>query len=337
MSVETYAPSSSPPAKTTDNNSLNIPSHGVRNPRISLRQWRVLQAVVDCGGFAQASGFLHLSQSAISYALAKLQEQLGVPILEIKGRKAQLTEMGHAMVERSRHLIQQANEIEAFACAMEQGWEPEIRLAINSTFPPGLLMHALKMFTRTGKGTQVVLNDMPCVGIGKALQQGKVDLAISAQVPMGFLGNPLMEVEYVAVVCPGHPLLSLGKAVTAADLERVKQIVIRDFESPEKRNGIGQRLYQGPRWDVAHFDMAVAAVREGLGFAWLLKHRIQELLSQGALVPLPLLGGNINKVTLHLIYGITISSNPGPAVSHLIDVLHNVTAGERPNPYSAAA
>ena len=51
-------------------------------PRTTLEQWRVLQAIVDAGGFAQAAQELHRSQSSVSYAIARLQEQVGVPLLE---------------------------------------------------------------------------------------------------------------------------------------------------------------------------------------------------------------------------------------------------------------
>ena len=59
----------------------------------SLEQWKAFQAVIDYGGFAQAAAALHRSQSAISYSVNRLQEQLGVRLLEISGRKAQLTEI----------------------------------------------------------------------------------------------------------------------------------------------------------------------------------------------------------------------------------------------------
>jgi DNA-binding transcriptional LysR family regulator len=285
--------------------------------------------VVDYGGFAQASEFLHLSQSAISYTIAKLQEQLGVPLLKIEGRKAHLTEMGCAILECSRHLIKKANEIEAFASALERGWEPEIRLVVDFAFPPRLLMQALGKFANTGNGTSVLLSEVPDSGMEALLRQGSVDLAISAQVPMGFLGVPLMEIEYVAVTSPGHALLSRGEEITIADLERATQIVIRDFETPERRNGAGQWLYQGTSWNVAHLDLAVAAVREGHGFAWLLKYRIQALLEQGLLAPLPLRGGHVCKSTLHLIHGGHRSSNPGPAVSHLVEILRGEIADGR--------
>jgi len=300
-----------------------------RKPRISLGQWRILQAVVDYGGFSHASEVLHLSQSAISYSLAKLQEQLGVPLLEIEGRKAHLTKMGRAVLERSRQLTKKANEIEAFAATLERGWEPEIRLAVDFSFPADLLMHALGTFARSGNGTTVQLREIPDLSMAELLRQGDADLAISAQLPKGFLGDPLMEVEYIAVAVPGHPLFSHRKTITKADLEETTQIVIYDFETPERRNGAGQWLHHGPCWYVARFEMAVAAVREGHGFAWLLKHRIQDLLDQRELMPLPLRGGHIRKATLYLIYGGYRADNPGPAVCHLAEVLRNVIPDRR--------
>lgn len=47
----------------------------MKAPRVTLDQWRTLQAVVDHGGFAQAAEALHRSQSSISYTVARMQEQ----------------------------------------------------------------------------------------------------------------------------------------------------------------------------------------------------------------------------------------------------------------------
>ena len=66
----------------------------MKAPRVTLDQWRTLQAVVDHGGFAQAAEALHRSQSSVSYTVARMQEQLGAPLLRIDGRKAVLTEAG---------------------------------------------------------------------------------------------------------------------------------------------------------------------------------------------------------------------------------------------------
>ena len=69
--------------------------------RTTLEQWRMFQAVVEHGGFAQAAEAVHKSQSSINHAVHKLQEQIGLPLLEVVGRKAQLTDAGRLMLRRA--------------------------------------------------------------------------------------------------------------------------------------------------------------------------------------------------------------------------------------------
>ena len=56
-------------------------------PRVTLDQWNALVAVVESGGYAQASERLHRSQSTVTYTIKKLEESLGVTVLELRGRK----------------------------------------------------------------------------------------------------------------------------------------------------------------------------------------------------------------------------------------------------------
>ena len=74
------------------------------SPRISLEQWRSLLAVVDSGGYAQAAGVLHKSQSAVTYAVQKMESLLGVKIFEVIGRKAHLTATGQVLYRRAKAL-----------------------------------------------------------------------------------------------------------------------------------------------------------------------------------------------------------------------------------------
>ena len=99
----------------------------VKAPRVTLDQWRTLQAVVDHGGFAQAAEVLHRSQSSVSYTVARMQDQLGVPLLRIDGRKAVLTEAGGVLLRRSRQLVKQASQLEDLAHHMEQGMGAGVR------------------------------------------------------------------------------------------------------------------------------------------------------------------------------------------------------------------
>src|SRR5450631_4049335 len=97
------------------------------NPHISLEQWRALIAVVDAGGYAQAAETLHKSQSAVTYAVQKLEAVLGVKAFEIRGRKAVLTPTGQLLYRRARALLDEAGGLEKAARSISAGWEPEIR------------------------------------------------------------------------------------------------------------------------------------------------------------------------------------------------------------------
>ena len=115
-----------------------------RNLRISLKQWKMFHAVIDFGGFFGAADSLHVTQSTVSHAVAKLQEQLGIPLLVLKGRKAHITEQGKALLERSRDLVRNAMELEELAENLKHGWGPEIRLALDPSFPHEMLPLALR-------------------------------------------------------------------------------------------------------------------------------------------------------------------------------------------------
>ncbi len=294
----------------------------MKAPRITIEQWRTLQAVVDCGGFAQAAQKLHRSQSSISYTVARLQQQLGMPVLEIEGRKARLTEAGEALLRRSRQLVQQAQELESFAHSLEQGWEAQVNLVVDTAFPTRKLMRALHRFEPLSQGTRVQLREVVLSGAEDALEEGNADLVICAHVPTHFLGEPLLDINFIAVTHPAHPLQHLGREVTVSDLETELQVVTRD-------SGLRHRKDMGwlgaeHRWSVSSIETAVAAVSEGLGYAWLPEHRIAQMLENNLLQPLPLKQGGVYKAALYLVHGQNQESGPGAQL--LARLLHEEVA-----------
>lgn len=86
--------------------------HDKRNIYVTLRQWRIFHAVIDYGGFAEAAAHLHLSQSTVSYTIRQMQEQLGIQLIQIVGRRARLTPAGKQVHDRSRQMLRFAIELE---------------------------------------------------------------------------------------------------------------------------------------------------------------------------------------------------------------------------------
>lgn len=289
-------------------------------PKVSLDQWRTLQAVVDHGGFAQAAEKLHRSQSSVSYGVHRLQELLGTQLLSLQGRKAVLTDAGKVLVQRSRQLLADASLLEQQASLLSQGWEAEIHLAVEAAFPTEHLLKALKLFEPLSKNTQIRLQEVVLSGAEEILLNGQADLVISPYVPQGFLGEELIQVKFIAVAHPEHPLHQLNRELTTQDLNRETQVVISDSGSKGIDAGW---LSDSHRWAVTSLESACKIISSGLGFGWLPENSIQLPLRNGQLQYLPLQKGQYNHSSLYLVYADL--NQIGPACRQLADLLKQVS------------
>jgi DNA-binding transcriptional LysR family regulator len=278
-------------------------------PRISLEQWRALQAVVDAGGYAQAAARLHKSQSAITYAVQKIEALLKVKLFEISGRKARLTGSGEVLYRRAKGLLEEAESLEGAGRHLAQGWESELRLAVEIIFPTWMLLRCFELFAQERPETRIELYETVLSGTDEALIQRRVELAICSMIPQGFMGDALMPMRLIAAAHPEHPLHKLKRKLTAQDLRKYRQLVIRDSGSLRSRNA--PWLGAGQRWTVSHKATQIHAAGMGLGFAWFAQDTIRTELEQGLLKPLPLREGAELFVELYLVYADRDYAGPG--------------------------
>lgn len=268
-------------------------------PRTTLEQWAVLAAIVDHGGFAQAATALNKSQSAVSYAAARLQDALDVPLLVVEGRKAVLTAYGETLLKRARPLLRDLETLEALARKLKQGWEPELRLVVDVAFPRQRLLDIVAELQRLCPNTQMQLSDAVLSGAEEAIADNIADVVVTSRVPPGFLGEFLLNITFTAVASPKHPLQQFDRTLSIEDLVRHVQVVVRD--SGQKQTRSEGWLGADRRCTVSSMEASFATVRAGLGYAWLPEHLITEALSSGELRALPLATGGTRTVPLHLV------------------------------------
>jgi len=264
-------------------------------PRITLEQWRALQAVVEAGGYAQAAEALHKSQSTLTYAVQKIEQLLGLSVFEIKGRKAVLTEAGQVLYRRAANLLEEAAALERGAAEMASDWQPEIRIAVETLFPTWLLLECLAEFSKERPETRIEVYETVLTGTTEMLAEGRVDFAIGSS-GAGMEGAELMTVRFVPVANPAHPLHHLGRTVTARDLRRHRRILIRDTATHRKADVRGVEL----RWTVSHKATSIRAVAMGLGVAWIPEDTIAPELAAGTLKVLPMEGDLSRSAVLYL-------------------------------------
>jgi len=268
-------------------------------PKTDLEQWAVLAAVVDRGGYAQAAAALHRSQSAVSYAVSRLQEELDLPLLAIEGRKAVLTPHGQTLLQRARSILRDLNTLELLARSLKQGWEPQLTLVVDAAFPRERLLKIVAELQQLCPNTQMQLSDAVLSGAEEAITEGLADVVVTAHVPNGYFGEFLVDVTFVAVARPEHPLFAVGHELSFDDLTRHVQVVVRDsgVKHPRDEGWLGAER----RCTVSSMEASLATVKAGLAYAWLPEHVVAESLRNGILKPLPLVTGKERRVPLHLV------------------------------------
>ncbi|WP_299010324.1 LysR family transcriptional regulator [uncultured Shewanella sp.] len=283
----------------------------------TLEQWRILQAVIDYGGYAQAAEQLNKSQSSLNHAVGKLQQQLGVSLLEVHGRKAELTPSGEVLLRHSRHITQSVHNLENLASNLQQGWEPTLTLAREIIYPMDNLINALDCFLPQSRGTRITILDSVITGTQELIKEKSVDLAIcDGAPPKGYLAEPLCDIFFILVCHPQHPLAATPFLEDDKVLAEHLQIVIKDTARHETAD-LGW-LKAEQRWTVSNFHEAINILKKGIGFCWIPSHLIETELAQAELIQLNLSGNSQRKVMLSLV--VPNREQQGPA-SKLLESL----------------
>ncbi|GAA0561098.1 MULTISPECIES: LysR family transcriptional regulator [Rheinheimera] len=268
--------------------------------RISLEQWRMFIMVAEHGGFNQAAQAIYKSQSSIHNAVQKIEHSLGVKLFRVEGRKTLLTDAGELVLRRANYLLQEAARVEQVGHTLAEGIESRLRIAVDEIFPHPLLYKALENTSQQYPLLRIELMESILTGAKELLENAEADIAVSPVVQKELFNEELCQIEFVAVACPQHPLLQLGRELNLEDLKSYRQIVVRD-SAHHNRHDEGW-LGANQRWTVSHMRTSIDMIKQGLGFAWLPLTSILEDLTQGRLQRLPLCSGASRKVSLYLLF-----------------------------------
>lgn len=175
---------------------------------MNLRDLKYLVTVADCKHFGKAAEKCFVSQPTLSMQIKKLEESLGIQLLERTNKSVMLTEVGTAIAERARKILQQADELRVTAKAAADPYSGEIKLGIFPTLAPYLLPHIVPSLIETFPKLTHYLVEEQTARLLRKLKQGKLDVAILALpiVDSEFRSIALFEEEFFLAVSPHHAL-----------------------------------------------------------------------------------------------------------------------------------
>ncbi|CUA85816.1 LysR family transcriptional regulator [Pseudidiomarina woesei] len=265
--------------------------------RSTIEQWRMFKAVADFGGFQQAADHVHKSQSTVHHAVNKLEEQLGVQLIEVQGRKTQITPAGQQLLRRITYLLAETERFENVAKNLKQGVESRLAIAVDEAFPKSVLYQALAEVSKEFPLVHIEVIETILNGANELLNKGVAEIALSPFTLANELSEDLCQMEFMAVCGAKHPLAQKHN-VTPEDLKQYRQIVLRD-SGQERQIDVGW-LGSEQRWTVSHMATSIELIQKNLGFAWLPKTAIAESLQYGVLTPIQLTRGATRTLSLFL-------------------------------------
>lgn len=197
---------------------------------ITLKQMKILEAVVEHRSYTAAAKALFMTQPAVSMQIKQMEDQIGLPLFEREGKQVTTTEAGLELLHYAQNIRQQLDEVEQVLEELKGLKRGKLHLTMASTanyFAP----HLIAAFHHEYPGADVTLDVTNRAGLLDALDNNTTDMVIMGRPPEGhnlvgipFINNPLVVIAY-----PEHPLAQ-KKSIPLSEVAN-ESFIVRERDS----------------------------------------------------------------------------------------------------------
>jgi len=196
---------------------------------IKLKDLRYLVAVADTRHFGRAAEKCFVSQPTLSAQLKKLEDYLGVQLIERQPKNVSLTEAGEQIVSRARRMLEASEEVVTLARAHRDPLAGRLRVALLPTIGPYLLPRVSQPIRKGLPRLELRLYEYQTEQILERLESGDIDLGVLA-LPIAADGFETQELftEPFVVAMPDHHRLAKRDHVKIDDLNGETLLLLED-------------------------------------------------------------------------------------------------------------
>jgi DNA-binding transcriptional LysR family regulator len=257
----------------------------VKRLRVTLRQLEYLVATVEHGTFSAAAQHLHISQTAVSLAVADLERALDVQVLiRRKAKGPALTPAGRELLADARRVLVHAGELEDSARGVGQQVAGRLVVGCFPTITPYVMARILDGFPRRYPRVEVDLLESSVDGLQDALVDGRCEAAIMYDIGIrpGVVSRSLYRIPPHAVLPATHPLAGRD-SVALHEIAAEPMVMIDMPPSVDFFTALLTRAGHPP--NIRHRTAGVESVRSlvarGLGWSMLLHRPAVDLSYEG--------------------------------------------------------
>ena len=196
---------------------------------MNFRALQYFVKLAEMKHFSKAAEACFVSQPTLSTQIRKLEEELGVSLVERAPRQIMLTPIGEDIAHRARHVLRDIEHIKTAARRSKNPATGTIRLGIFPTLAPYLLPHVIPDIRDNFPELKLQLAEEKTEDILRMLDQGRLDaglLALPVEDP-GLETEVLFEEPFVVAMPAGHPL-SDNKTICVKDLEGEELLLLEE-------------------------------------------------------------------------------------------------------------
>jgi LysR family hydrogen peroxide-inducible transcriptional activator len=199
------------------------------NGTMNLKDLKYLVALADTGHFGKAAQRTFVSQPTLSAQLKKLEEFLGVKLVERQPKNVQLTDVGKQILIRARRMLDEEDEIIALARSNTDPFAGKLRVALIPTIGPYLLPRVMQKIRKALPHLALMLYEYQTEALLQRLRDGEIDIGIMAlPAPQDGLESRALYAEAFTVALPNnHPLLA-KTTIRIQDLKEQTLLLLED-------------------------------------------------------------------------------------------------------------
>jgi LysR family hydrogen peroxide-inducible transcriptional activator len=196
---------------------------------LKLKDLRYLVAVADQRHFGRAAAACFVSQPTLSSQLKKLEQSLGVQLIERAPNNVSLTAAGEQIVARARRILEATDEVVTLARSQHDPLAGRLRVALLPTIGPYLLPRVAPAVRKALPRLELHLYEYQTAPMLQKLHAGELDVGILA-LPVDTAGLEARELyrEAFSVALPEHHRLAARQSVRVADLKGEKLLLLEE-------------------------------------------------------------------------------------------------------------
>jgi LysR family hydrogen peroxide-inducible transcriptional activator len=196
---------------------------------MNLRDLRYLVALAEHKHFGRAAIASFVSQPTLSTQIRKLEEELGVALVERTPRKVLLTEVGREIAQRAREVLNEVEQIRQIARRTKDPESGTVRLGIFPTLGPYLLPHVVPKIRERFPRLELLLVEEKTEVVLRQLREGRLDAAVLAQpIHDDQLHQQFLFEEPFLLAVPEHHALATRKQLKLDDLADQSLLLLED-------------------------------------------------------------------------------------------------------------